>query len=199
MNEPTTKTAGLSAEGHRYQPYYCEENVWWLCQAPELHEVERRVVFITNRGRSCHLCAQRAGDVAAGVGRGEVVWDYHVVLFTAQKGGWQVWDQDSLLGMPVMARRYLASTFARTPMLPKRFWPMFRVVAADDFLRLFSTDRRHMRRADGSYLQPPPPWPAPRPANMAEAHTLPRFIDLAEAAPLFGDVLDLAEAERRFT
>jgi hypothetical protein len=35
----------------------------------------------------------------------------------------------------------------------------FRVVPASVFLQHFASDRRHMKRADGSWIKPPPDYP----------------------------------------
>lgn len=36
----------------------------------------------------------------------------------------------------------------------------FRVVPAKQFLQHFASDRRHMKRPDGSWIKPPPPYTA---------------------------------------
>lgn len=41
-------------------------------------------------------------------------------------------------------------------------WKMnrfFRVIPAEQYLAEFSSDRRHMRRPDGTWIKPPPPYP----------------------------------------
>jgi hypothetical protein len=35
----------------------------------------------------------------------------------------------------------------------------FRVIPASVFLQHFASDRRHMKRADGSWIKPPPDYP----------------------------------------
>lgn len=35
----------------------------------------------------------------------------------------------------------------------------FRVIPAEQYLAEFSSDRRHMRRPDGTWIKPPPPYP----------------------------------------
>lgn len=35
----------------------------------------------------------------------------------------------------------------------------FRVISAEQYLTEFSSDRRHMRRPDGTWIKPPPPYP----------------------------------------
>lgn len=42
------------------------------------------------------------------------------------------------------------------------FWQIFRffrVIPAEQFLAEFSSDRRHMRRTDGTWIKQPPPYP----------------------------------------
>ena len=142
----------------RYASCYCEENVWHLCQDATLPGTRRRVAFISNPHRTCALWSQRAAPSP-----GEAVfWDYHVVLLCRDGSGWQVWDLDTTLGMPVALDRYLQGTFPAGTALPERFWPCFRVLEASEYLEEFSSDRSHMRREDGSWMAPPPPWPAIR-------------------------------------
>jgi hypothetical protein len=65
--------------------------------------------------------------------------------------------------------------------------PRFRVVDAEAFVASFASDRSHMRRRDGGFREPPPPWP-PIGAPGA-APNLMRFVDVT--APFAGEVLDL--------
>jgi len=148
------------------------------------------VVFISNPQRHCLLGCQRAGDA-----RGEVVWDYHVVVWVASDGGWRVWDPDTTLGMPVRAERYLTATFSASARAPE-LAPLFRVVEAERFLATFATDRSHMLAADGSWLHPPPPWPPPRAASAEALTNLWRFLDME--LPFDGEVLDLSQMRARY-
>ncbi|HET7838585.1 MAG TPA: hypothetical protein VFL04_02410, partial [Rectinemataceae bacterium] len=62
----------------------------------------------------------------------------------------------------------------------------FRLMPSAFYLSELATDRSHMRRADGSWLAPPPPWDAPgagRPGNLLS------WIDPRLGVP--GRVLDL--------
>jgi hypothetical protein len=36
----------------------------------------------------------------------------------------------------------------------------FRVIPANEFLKEFASDRRHMKRPDGTWIKPPPNYPA---------------------------------------
>lgn len=38
------------------------------------------------------------------------------------------------------------------------FQRFFRVIPADTYLASFASDRRHMRRPDGSWIKPPPAY-----------------------------------------
>ena len=54
-----------------YQAYYCEENIWRLCQQPQLQVHKSEVVFISNPRRTCALWYQRAAPYPTE----PVVWD----------------------------------------------------------------------------------------------------------------------------
>ena len=89
--------------------------------------------------------------------------------------------------MPVPLARYLQGTFPAGADVPERFLPCFRVLEAFEYLEEFSSDRSHMRREDGSWMAPPPPWPAIRKAGK------PGFLRLADMqAPGPGVVVSLA-------
>lgn len=169
----------------RYQPYYCEENVWWLCAEPALAGRARRVAFVSNPGRSVLLAHQRAGG-----SDGVVVWDYHVVCLVRGAEGWEVWDLDSTLGLPVPAGAYIDLTFP--PDVPPVLRPRFRIIDADRYRAGLRTDRSHMRDEAGHFLQPPPPWDPPggAPSNLM------RFVDMDDGFE--GEVVDLDTLRRRF-
>jgi len=173
----------------RYQPFYCEENAWWLCQHEGLPQAGSRwVAFIANAAKQCPMMQQRAAPP------GElVVWDYHVIVITDGDGP-EAWDPDSSLGMPVPLLDYLAATFPVLPGDLAGYQPRFRLVAAAELIATFSSDRSHMRRGDGSYTQPPPPWEPP----VAPGHitNLARFIDLSD--DIAGEVVTLAALRQRF-
>ena len=163
----------------RYAPYYCEENVWWLAQEP--HWVDPSVVVVTNPSRTVAMSAQRASKDGT-----PVVWDYHVVLL--DRGA--VWDLDCVLGMPLPARRWIEASFDSRA--PAHLAPRFRVLARETYVARFASDRRHMRRPDGSWLVDPPPWPA-----IGGAHDLERLLDLDD--PSYGAWLDLLDFTSRAT
>jgi hypothetical protein len=167
---------------YRYQPFYCEENVFHLAREPELAARPRAVVFISNPERACAVWHQRAAERPTSA----ILWDYHVVLLVAAP--WEVWDFDTVLGLPVPAADYLRRSFHRDlPGLPDQHHPCFRVVDAEVFTATFASDRSHMRSAGGRYQQPPPPWPPI--GEPGAVSNLMRFADVT--APFLGEVIDL--------
>jgi hypothetical protein len=129
-----------------YWPFYCEENVWHLCGEPWAHDA--LVAWVSNPARAvtCHF--QRA----AADGQGPIVWDYHVILLVPGPDGWQVVDLDTTLGDRVPFSTYLERTFLAHE-------PRFVVLPAAEYRSGLRSDRRHMRRPDGTHAAPPPPWP----------------------------------------
>ena len=175
--------------GHRYAAYYCEENIWHLCQEPRFEGVEGVVVVISNPWRSCALWHQRA---ASGP-EVPVVWDYHVVMIAEADRGWEVWDMDTLLGMPVPFERWFEGTFLGVGALRARFRSSFRVVEASEYVRTLSTDRGHMVGEGGRYMQAPPEW-----ARIVQGPVnLMRFVDVG--AGFVGEVLEEAPFFERFS
>jgi len=173
----------------RYQPYYCEENVWWLLQSPTLAGRKCWAVFISGAAGSCQLWRQRVAHADS-----SVIWDYHVIALTADAGQAEVWDLDTRIGLPVALTDYLGQTFRPLPPGHEILAPLFRLVEADTLLARFSSDRSHMRNPAGDWIQPPPPWSAPQAAG--QSMNLQRFIDMRDE--IAGDVLGQAELRRRF-
>lgn len=167
----------------RYTPFFCEENIWHLASDRRELPGGRLVVLVLGEDPArpaVAVWAQRAaGDAPC------VVWDYHVVLAEqASPGqGWEVYDLDTMLGCPVPAAQWIAASF---PVEVPGLAPRFRVLDAADYLRAFSSDRRHMRAADGAELRPFPPWPAILDAE--GRHLLPRLIDPSDA--FLGEICD---------
>ena len=140
----------------KYTPFYCEENIWHLA------DDGGTVVVITNERRQVPLWEQRLGS--------PVVWDYHVVLVRDGR----VYDMDTELPFPCDLRAYVQSTF-RLPDMVK-----IRRVEAQDYRASFSSDRSHMKDADGAWIHPPPVWPL----IMQGKLTLERLLDPTDLEPL---------------
>lgn len=170
----------------KYAPYYCEENVWWLCQLPALQALRRRVIFLSNPARACALFAQRAAPRPDA----PVLWDYHVVLWVEDAAPGAIWDLDSTLGAPVPLAAWLEATVAPALGLSEHLHARFRVIDADRYVATFSSDRAHMADARGVPHAAWPPWPPIRqgPPNLH------RFVDMEEA--FVGEVWNLAELYR---
>ena len=163
---------------HPYQPYYCEENIRCLIDHPDFSALETRVIFMTNRNRTCAVACMKLAPP------GElVIWDYHCILATLGDSP-LIFDSDTRLGFGVPVDSYLAASFPLTG--PADLLPRFRVLEGADYRAHFASDRSHMRTADGLWLQPPPPWP---PFSSAGASNLDRFLDLDDA--FLGTVTDL--------
>lgn len=133
-----------------------------------------------------------------------MLWDYHVVLMFKKVGaqagdgskpidGWQVYDLDTLLGAPIPIAEYIDSTFGDPSLVPAEFSPKFRVIDADEFVSIFSSDRSHMLTADGRWQVEPPPWPAivrNRKSNLME------LVNMQDQS--VGTVMDLRQFEASF-
>ena len=165
--------------GFRHHPFYCEENVFHLCAHPALGERPRSALFVSGALGGFVMWHQRAARRPGA----PLFWDYHVILLVEDP--WEIWDLDSTLGFPVAAAEYLQRSFRAD--MPTEIAPLFRVVAAAELVRALSSDRSHMRRPDGSFDRPPPPWP---PISAPErGSNLRRFIDMER--PFVGEVLSL--------
>ena len=169
----------------RYQPFYCEENVWHLCAEAE---GEALAVFISNVDRQVALWGQRSAEEPGW----PVFWDYHVILMVRPEASstWQVWDLDTVIGLPVPAQTYLDRAFVGTHRLPQEFHPLFRLIPALEFHATFASDRRHMRNENGVFSQPEPPW-----AKIGQGFNLWDFVDMEK--PFLGDVLNLENLRQR--
>ncbi len=178
------------AQAHRYQAYYCEENIWHLCQEARFEGQEGKVVLISNPTRSCALWYQRASPDPLQA----LLWDYHVIFMAHQDGGWWVWDLDTALGLPVPFSLYCRATFGPPGALPEPYRSQFRVMESAQWVSTLRSDRAHMRDQDGQWLKPPPPWPCigqgQGPGNLS------RFIDVAD--PFVGEIMTDEVWRQRF-
>ena len=175
--------SSLKREDFPYQPYYCEENIWQLCQ----HEQFKNslVVFIASKGDTFPMLNQRAmKDPAI-----PILWDYHVILI-AQADRYQVLDFDTTLPFPVDIKTYLSQSFIDNALLDDALRPWFKIVPAGEYVASFCSDRRHMKTEEG-WLAPPPDWP-----TIGRGHNLSRYTDMTDTD--FGEVLDYNALLTRF-
>jgi hypothetical protein len=89
-----------------------------------------------------------------------------------------IWDLDTRLEFPCAACDYLASTFPDGA--PGEYRPLFRAIPAEAYLAGFSSDRRHMRNADGSWRKPPPAWPLLRGEGAESPHELESLLNIED-------------------
>ena len=159
---------------HRYTPYFCEENIWWL--ARELcasgDSAERALVCLfSNTDGSIAVLNQRAalpGRVMA--------WDYHVVLACPAETGFVVFDLDTVLPFPSPWPEYFRSTFPEQARLPRRWRSWVRLIPVRSFLERFCSDRSHMigHLPHNEF----PPYPPICPDDTAGAVTLAQYRDM---------------------
>ena len=166
----------MDTSNYNYCPFYCEENIWHLCQDPQIRDSSNIVLFISNDAQSCAISNQKTGQ------DGLVIWDYHVVLYSRR----MIWDLDSMLLLPCPAVEYLNKSF--DPGLDDHYQPSFKLVNAEKYIGEFASDRRHMINQEGKFIQPPPNWPAIRPEKGSNIF---QMIDMRH--PLMGEVCSLME------
>ncbi|XP_017776767.1 PREDICTED: protein N-terminal glutamine amidohydrolase isoform X1 [Nicrophorus vespilloides] len=179
-----------------YVSCYCEENVYKLCQdvvSRHYSEIQKcYAVFVSNPKRTVPLWRQRAGKEEDKL----VVWDYHVVfLYQAEPDRCLVYDLDSELPFPTYVHKYVTETFRTDNILKPDYFRYFRVIPATEFLKDFTSDRRHMKRIDGSWIKPPPNYPAI--CNATSTHNLEDFIQM-DATKGPGQVHNLTQFVQRF-
>lgn len=171
-----------------YTPFYCEENVARLLARlisnPPLGKGHFWAVLVSNPAKAVAMLGQRAGRGDSGF----VMWDYHAVALAKDDAGKSalVLDLDSLLDFPAPALRWAQASFPAEAKAQTR--PFFRLVPAAEYVETLASDRSHMRRADGSWAAPPPPWP---PFGRGRANNLFELLDMSRNLP--GFVLDRDE------
>jgi hypothetical protein len=137
-------------ENFAYQAAYCEENIWHLCQ--QHHLQNSYVVFIFSKGDAFPMLNQRASEHPAL----PIFWDYHVVLLVINKNN-QIFDFDTTLAFNTGIDYYFSESFVNERLLADKEIPLFRIVPSNEFVRLFSSDRSHMKTPSG-LLSPAPSW-----------------------------------------
>ena len=172
-----------SFEVTHYQPYFCEENIWWLNRHTKLAPFERRVVFITNPHRSVALASQKAGGPD-----GVVVWDYHVVLAVRQ-AAWMICDLDSTAGVVQPLNTWFQNSVGVFQNLPRHLIAGYRAVPGEIYSSAFSSDRRHMLDLSGNWRHPPPPWP-----TIGMGHKLEDFLDPSPG--VYGPLMDATDLRK---
>lgn len=133
----------VTPQGFTYTPLFCEENIWLLARhfiAQGIDADKLTIVFISNSQQQVAVFNQCNGPADQ-----PIIWDYHVILLSNKSGHYQVYDFDSLAPFPCHIERYLAASFQPQLQIADAYQPRFRLIAADDFIRQFSSDRSHMK------------------------------------------------------
>ena len=165
----------------KYQPFYCEENIWHLCQHPDYSV--GKVIFISADGDYFPMFFQWAGQ-----GKNQLIlWDYHVVLLQDGK----IHDFNSTLSFSTPLHHYFAHSFADERLLQPEMMPKFRVISAEDFTASFLSDRSHMKSQLG-WSAAPPSWPA----ISESSSNLESFTDMKDLE--FGEILSAAQLLEQF-
>ncbi|MEZ5453950.1 MAG: hypothetical protein R3E93_14210 [Thiothrix sp.] len=168
-------------EHYLYHPYYCEENIWHLCQRPGYQS--SAVMVMASRGEFFPILCQRTAESEDE----PILWDYHVVLlWNAGQGARYILDFDTTLPFCTPVKVYFRQSFINETRLRREFIPLFRVIPAADYVNTLLSDRRHMKTASG-WLAEPPPWPA----ISATESNLHKFTDMNDLE--YGQVMTLSE------
>lgn len=177
VSPPTT----LDRNAFPYAACYCEENTYLLIRRlAEQHGSDGLyAVFVSNPERRTPIWRQRAASAAAGPGGCCVCWDYHSWAVrtrrSGEEGGSLVYDLDTTLEpFPVPFAVYRREAL-RPCAGPAR---LYRIVPAREMLASFSSDRSHMRTADGGWTAAPPAWAPIRGSGVDDSNTLPAFLDM---------------------
>lgn len=133
-----------------YQAFYCEENIWQLCQLDVFRG--SYAVVIASQGDTFPMFCQRAAPDPAT----PLLWDYHVVLLT--EAPHRIVDFDTTLPFCSPVENYFQQSFADESQLYAQYIPYFRLIPARTFAEKFCSDRSHMKTANGWQAEPPP-WP----------------------------------------
>lgn len=166
----------------KYQPFYCEENIWHLCQHPDYLDGE--VVFIAGYGDYFPMLCQQGSENQGSL----VFWDYHVVLL---KDG-NIHDFNTTLPFSSGVNDYFAQSFIDENRLSPLQVPVFRVIPADEFVTAFQSDRSHMKTSEG-WSAEPPEWPL-----ISElSSNLGQFANMGDLK--FGQVLSASELLNKVT
>ncbi|EDQ86700.1 uncharacterized protein MONBRDRAFT_10698 [Monosiga brevicollis MX1] len=178
----------LERQSLLYTSHYCEENVYKLLERVQQHHPEQLdrwyALFLSNQARHMAIFAQSLGDPVRG---SVVVWDYHVIalrLGAAHPSAAEdlVFDFDSVLPFPCDAETYLNATFPYSFLdLAHNMRAQVHMVPAKQFLSTFASDRSHMRRHDGSYTKPPPPYPCIHSPDAPSTNNLSAFLAIRGA------------------
>ncbi|OOG69282.1 hypothetical protein [Algoriphagus sp. A40] len=137
-----------------YAANFCEENIWHLCQNPELDHFSKKVLIVSNNNRNCPFRFQKSIN-----GDEFVWWNYHVILLASNSDSSLIFDFDSTLPVPLSAKEYFEKSFERDENWKESDLPCFKAIESIDYLNSFVSDRSHMKDENGNWMSSPPKWP----------------------------------------
>lgn len=164
----------MELENFKYTANFCEENIWHLCQNPDLAAYAKTVLILSNSSRNCPLWQQKSA-----IGQEPVRWDYHVILLVGPPEKSLIYDFDSTLHLPSPLDVYLNLTFRPDSSSWEEDKPFFKAIEAADYIRYFYSDRGHMIDGEGDWKFTPPSWPLIK--NKGEL-PLPELLDFSETS-----------------
>ena len=160
----------------KYTSCYCEENVYQFISAFSDKTDDIYAVFVSNKKKQTLVWHQKTSSPSE-----PVCWDYHVICVARHGSSWFVYDLDTTLSFPSLFHDYLKSAFRPDGISPEASYFLdrneqyFRPVPGQEYLKLFSSDRRHMKGKNGaSWLREPPSYPAI--FNEDLGHNLDKFL-----------------------
>lgn len=164
----------MKLESYKYTANFCEENIWHLCQHPQLSEFKKTVFIISNHNRNCPLWCQKSS-----IEDGPVRWDYHVILLVSNGIEKFIYDFDSTLDLPSTLSEYINHTFKPTEQIIDIDKPLFKTIPSEDYIQQFNSNRNHMKDEHGEMKSSQPSWPL---INNKEGLPLPDLLDFSKTS-----------------
>lgn len=164
----------MKIETFEYTENYCEENIWHLCQHPDLTDFTKKVLIVSNKSKNCPFLHQKSS-----IDQQAVWWDYHVILLASKSGINLVYDFDSTLALPSSLSDYLGLTFDEKTNWKASDFPTFKWIDAVVYTQTFFSDRSHMKDSEGNWIFSPPHWPH---IESAEKLALSTLLDFTETS-----------------
>ncbi|KAG6580833.1 Protein N-terminal glutamine amidohydrolase, partial [Cucurbita argyrosperma subsp. sororia] len=193
----TVESIDLDVSQFCHTPFYCEENVYFLCKKLCTNRMDDAtgadlfVVFISNEKKQIPLWHQKASKREDGL----VLWDYHVICVQRKTEGefpFIVWDLDSTLPLPIPLGSYVSQAIRPSFQISPEYQRLFRIIHAPIFFRHFASDRRHMKDSNGNWIAKPPDYEAIV-AEDGTIHNLYEYMEI-KAADVFTNNIDVKDA-----
>lgn len=138
----------MKKSNYDYCHCYCEENIYRLADRllkegiVDQKDESLKIVFISNPNKTIPVWKKNGS---------RVVWDYHVILFQTNKttSETKVFDFDSDLDFPISLDEYARICLRSKDKIQPHYSHYFRVVDHAQLVQTFSSDRSHMKTANG--------------------------------------------------